>query len=532
MAADARPVRPRSSRRERHALVAITAAFFAILTLWAFLTPAFRAPDEGAHYSSAVRMATDPEWPAPGDGEYLASVHLMDKFGPGTRADERETFDELTAEAPGDSDRIDQMSQHPPTYYVIAGAVLAATDFEDERWDIGLLTLRMLNVLFLVPLPLLIWSAVRRVTGSPRAALVGAVSILLIPQVAQIGSSVTNDSMVILGAAALTWLASKVMTGDSRWRTLVAMGVVLGLLIFTKGTGLPAVPFVAVVMLFGRGRAIPWGRRILAALVPLGIAGALGGWWWIRNILLYGEVQPSGLAEARPRVPWAEGSGPDIHFYLTQFWNGLSASFWGYFGRLEIPMSSIVTDLLTVVSLLVIAIYAFRRGPLRRDAWVLASFPIATLLFLGYTTWSVYERTQVTYAIQGRYLFSAVVALILLAAIGALRGIRDERARVRFGFAATCAAIAVSAYGVILAFDGFYNRDNNISPVSSLGNWAATSTFGIVGLAIVGTLVAATCTLTVVAMWRALKAQTPATAAAIPATTDGGSTPERAPAPR
>ena len=210
----ARAAAPAASRPERVVVAVVTAAFALLLTLWAVLTPMFEAPDEFTHWDAAVRLALDEGWPPPGEAQNLAASELARVTNYDIPPADRSSYGTLLEAAPGDHDFVNQMTQHPPTYYALAGAVLDAVDFTHHRWDLGVLALRLLSVALVAPLPLLTWATVRRLTRSPRTAIVAATTLLAVPQLAQIGSSVTSDAPIILLGAVTVWLTTRTITGD------------------------------------------------------------------------------------------------------------------------------------------------------------------------------------------------------------------------------------------------------------------------------------------------------------------------------
>ncbi|CAN5166987.1 hypothetical protein BH11ACT5_BH11ACT5_15070 [soil metagenome] len=473
--------------RVNSAVLALTIAFAAVLTLWASLTPAFKAPDEAAHFSSVERMATAPAWPDPGEARMSGAVKAA--FAERTLpASERSTLGELAAENPGLSDSLDWMTQHPPGYYAVVGAVMNVLGIDNMRWDVALFVIRLISVLIVASLPVFLFKTIRNLTGSPRAGVVAAAMPLLVPQLQQIGSSASNDSVIILGGAVIVWLASRVLVGKRDWPTFVGMGLTLAILAFTKGTGLPAVPFALLVVLFTTVNAPSLRLRIGQTAAVLGIACA-GLWWWGLNLIRFHTLQPSATRGVRPDNPWPEGSGPDALHYLNAMWNGISQSFWGNFGGLDIPLPSILPDVLTVGILLLVIGYAFR-GTDRRRGLLLASYPIVVLALLGYTTWQVYDRTQSVFGVQGRYFFGALVALVALAALALLRYQREEKDRLRWARGLVTAAPAVSLVGVLIAYMGFYEAGLLHIGRNGLSTWATTSPVGIVGIVVLTVAVA------------------------------------------
>ena len=59
---------------ERVALVLVVVAAAVLLGLWAVLVPPFQAPDEKAHFDSALHLALGDPWVAPGSQHVLAAV--------------------------------------------------------------------------------------------------------------------------------------------------------------------------------------------------------------------------------------------------------------------------------------------------------------------------------------------------------------------------------------------------------------------------------------------------------------------------
>lgn len=164
-------------------------------------------------------------------------------------------------------------------------------------------------------------------TRSPRAALGGGVALFATPQLASIASSVSNDAPVMLFGAVVTWLAARMLPGDLRRRTLVGLSLALAAIVWCKGTGLPAVPFVAVVVLVAGAGTLPLARRVLRTVVAMAVSGALGAWWWLHNLLSTGHLQPNGYEQYRPPKPFPPGEGPSLRTFLDVSWGTITRTF-------------------------------------------------------------------------------------------------------------------------------------------------------------------------------------------------------------
>lgn len=440
------------TRGERLVVLVVTATFGVFLVLWATLVPTFEAPDERAHFDAAVHVAIGDGWPDPGDLHLLQAV---DGAGAGTTASMGALLDSSGA---AEVDTVDQMTQHPATYYVLAAGVLHLIDFEAHRPAVDVLALRLFSALFVLPLPALAWATVRRVTRSPRAAVVGAFAVLAVPELASIGASVSNDPPVMLFGATTVWLAVRVLTGDARTRTAFALALSLGVAILWKGTALPLIPFVAVAAALSvgaSGRRVVL-RRLLRALWVLAVAAAVGAWWWLRNLLVFRTLQPDGYASLRPPQPFPAGTGPDPVAFVDVSWTTIARTFWGSFGGgAQWVVSPVVYETATVLGLGAVLVWGFRRGPGLGLAVTLAVLPLTVFVFQTLTNWNSYLATTFVGGTQGRYSFPAITAFVALSAIAWRRALGTPAGRRRFATVVSCIAAALALYGPLVAYTSF-----------------------------------------------------------------------------
>jgi 4-amino-4-deoxy-L-arabinose transferase-like glycosyltransferase len=481
-------VRVRGDERPRRAEIGvvalITAAFVAILSMWALLTPIYGAPDEQAHFNSAVRLAEGGDWPAPGEARMIGAVR-EGRLQVDVPAAQRSTIAELMAAYPGTTEHVDHMTQHPPLYYAFAGAVLRAIDYQDLRIDHAMVGVRLAGIIFMAPLPFLVWDAVRRLTRSSKAAVVGAAALLGVPQLAHITSAITGDGLVILLSAVVAWLAIRVMTGERRLWAPIALGAALGTALLTKGTALPLIPFTLAVLLWWP-RDVSIARRMGRAALAGGVAFAIGGWWWLRNLVLYRDLQPSGLAGGRPTVPWEEGTGPDIVYFLSLMWDRVTQSFWGAFGRLEFILPEPITDVLTVLAIAVIVAYFAVRNPRDERARMafLASLPLLLTAMLIANTWRHYVRTQMPGGLQGRYFFVVILVLIALSAVAWYRLIPPSR-RSALGVAMLGVFGLLAVLGPLREYIGVYENSLYRFTREGLRDFALHASAGVAVTAVV-----------------------------------------------
>lgn len=502
---------PAVTRREGLGVALLTAVFGLWLVLWALVVPVFQAPDEPAHFDAALHVATGGGWPAPGalhvsnavvaaQQEQAAAAGSSD---PATGASTWSTTSELLAAHPGDSATVNQMTQHPPTAYALDALVLRAVHHGSLRWDHAVLALRLFDALLVTPLALLAWAAVRRVTRSTRAALLAPLALFATPQLASIGASVTNDAPVLLLGGAVVWLAVRLLTGDLRLRTLVALGVVTAALVWTKGTGLPAVPFVGLVAVVAGAGVLPLARRLLRALVVLGTTAVLGSWWWLHNLATYHRLQPDGYAALRPPADFPPGEHPSVLHFADVSWGTIARTFWGSPGqRAQVSIGDLLTAVLTIVAVVVVVGWAFRRprsGPdTRATAWCLAVLPLLLLALQTASSARAYLDTTQVAGTQGRYLFPALLALLVLSALAWRRLPRTAGGRRVLASGIAVVAPGIGVYGLAVVASWFWNAARSPLTAEGIARYTAVGPVPFALVVVVATLVAVGVALAVV----------------------------------
>ncbi|WP_412842715.1 hypothetical protein [Candidatus Frankia alpina] len=553
---------PRPARRVRRGpllLVLITAVHLAMLLSYAFVYPTWTGYDEAQHVDMVYGLQHGAGWPAPGEKMIATGVaatsddfdrgRYQDMFQSGgkrrgaepfaeiapTPRDQRKSFDGLGGPTPVDDGRLsNQMVQHPPLIYA-AGAVLlrALPGFGDWAYDQQVFVLRLLNILIVAPLPLLAWLAARRFGLGEPSALAAAALPLAIPGFTRVGATFNNDGILMLTAGGLTVVLAGVLRGDLRRRTALWAGLWLGLALLSKAFALTLPAMIVAAYLVGwwrrdaeaAGSGVGLWRRLRAAVASMpwipavlavGLGLALGGWWWVRNYLLYDAVQPNGWATNPPRrEPLLL---PDS--FLTWFWyffRTMISRFWGGLGMFEPPQLSpiaIVLATVAVVGLCMTAVTGRRRaGRAGRAEWaewslqaaavVVLLLPVAfAYLEVGQRSWAEYQRYTRGIAVQGRYLYLGLVGLGVVVALG-LRWALPGRERLAPLVLLVGALLMQGA--ALLAICSYYWLPRRVSftparipdVVSAIGRWApfpvgvTIAVFVLTALLFAGTIAAA-----------------------------------------
>ncbi|MFZ1400213.1 MAG: glycosyltransferase family 39 protein [Candidatus Promineifilaceae bacterium] len=205
-------------------------------------------------------------------------------------------------------------------------------------WAIALNRVRLLSLLFGGITVLGSWALARQLWPRQWRWQATAVALVLFnPTFLYLSNGVSNDALLI---ALCTWsfvlLVSLWQREDSAvgWRE-AALFLLLGCAILTKQTGFILLP-PALLVLRHRARRRGWSQGRLGALLAGGllVITAVGGWWYLRNGLLYGD--PLALASHNALPPVIDLMAR-LRFLLMQGW-GAFKSYWAAFGWATIFM--------------------------------------------------------------------------------------------------------------------------------------------------------------------------------------------------
>ncbi len=420
-----------SSRSADLLLVFIILVYLVVGTLFAVYTPAWQAPDEPAHYNYVRYLAERGRFPVLQNGdfplEYLEEIKHR-RFPP-----------ELSI------DPIRYEFYQPPLYYLLAALVF-------KLFGGALVPLRLLSVALGGGLVYVAYRLTLAVCPARSALALGtAAFVAFVPMHVAMTAAVNNDTLSELLTALVLWNLVRYLQGETEEKkTLVVVGVLLGLGLLTKIHALVGVAIAVVAVFLCRWRDWRQTTRDLARLLIPALALAVP--WLVRNIAVYGWPDVMGLARHDAVVfgqPTTAGWIAD-HGWGYVLREGLRTtyrSFWGQFGWMAVPMNGRIYlglglfAAVAVVGLLwwlATIVIDTRRGltssrevgidhqgslsEARRGAKIVAhcqpssAVLLLLLVLLTFLSYLWYNTKFVQH--QGRYLFPSLVPLGLGLALG------------------------------------------------------------------------------------------------------------------
>ena len=417
----------------------ILAVFIVLCLLYSFIVPPFEASDELWHYPMVKYIADHRALP----------IQDAENVGPWRQeGSQPPLYYVIGAVATfwidtSDVDVVRHLNPHADNgIATIDGNINLIThhpDAESFPWrgtTLAVHLIRFLSVLMGAATVYLTYRlSLELVPDQPNVALVAAAINAFTPMFIFISGAVNNDNLVIplCSLALLLMIRIAKATSDGRQTTnsesrtmhllpcFVQLGIVVGLALLTKESAGGLVLLTALTVAY-----VSWRERsprifLVGALATGGSALLIAGWWYLRNLQLYGDLLGQNV--------FIEILGQrDVPADLTQLWReriSFMRGYWGNFGGLNVPMPdwiyAVLDGFLVLAAFgLVIALifhfsskYKLENGNTDNLVrWLIALLWPASVVVL----WIVWATT--TWSSQGRLIFSAISVWSLLLALG------------------------------------------------------------------------------------------------------------------
>ncbi len=456
---------------ERRLLALILILFVLLGFIYALITPPFEASDELWHYPMIQHLA---------DGNPLP-VQVFDPAlaGPWNQeASQPPLYYYLGAALTFWIDQSDMPAVRLLNPHVDNGVItpdgnnnLAIHDPAADLWAGALLALHIVRLFSVLLGAVTVWLTYR-IAGEtapdrPEIALGAAAINAFLPMFLFISGAVNNDNLAVLLASLALLLLIRIVTRRRvtyfpvHWWEWATAGVVIGLAALTKEGTLGLLPMafgtavVAAWQILAAGEqggggageqsivSAPVRPRSSASSAIRGLLSAIAfitipvlliaGWWYYRNIVLYGDW----LGWSAFMAVLGQRGHPAS---LIQLWGerrGFLMSFWGLFGGVNVSMSPWVYAVLNAVLVASVLGFVVYLGRLLRlelghwrarteDGWFARLLRIVerhfglivNLIFAAAVVYGLIQWATTTWSSQGRLVFTAIASLATLMALG------------------------------------------------------------------------------------------------------------------
>ncbi len=262
------------------------------------------------------------------------------------------------------------------------------------------------------PTPSLVKGGQGGVNGE-RIGLLAAVFVAFLPQFLFISGAVNNDNLATMLSTAALWQLARLVRNGLGVRSALVLGLLVGGALLAKASTFALVPLVLLVMVYLAWRSRTWAVGIKAGAVFLAVLALIAGWWFARNVQVYGQVYPftplAALVGARP-------TSLSLWRWLTAEGEGLRLSTWGVFGWFNIlgaPWFYLLYDGLAAFGSVGLIYALLRRENLSPRLLILPLWIVASAIAL-------WRYSSIITSTQGRLLFPALPAWGVLWAWGTL----------------------------------------------------------------------------------------------------------------
>lgn len=479
-----------ASKNEKRILALILTLFTLIGLTYAIVTPVFEASDELWHYPMVQHLSNgnplpvqvfDPAQAGPWKQE-ASQPPLYYYLGAAL------TFWVDTA----DMSQIRWLNPHVDNGLITAdGNInLVIHDPAANPWQGTLLAVRIVRIfsVFLGAVTVYMTYRIGKELAPKRPEIaLGATAVnAFMPMFLFISGAVNNDNLAVMLASLAIYLMIRMVKAESRRQkaelvhnsqfkviySLLLLGVVIGLGLLTKEGAIGLLPLAWGTTFIARWQKSAGGqeggdRRSLGAgenaatfRLLISVSGrslldftivllpvlAIAGWWYWRNIVLYGDWLgwSAFIAVLGSRAQPAS---------LAQLWDerwGFMLSYWGLFGGVNVPMWTWIYHFLNgvlIIGVVGFGIYFIKEikdwrletGGLSLNLQSLVSSLlqfvesrfalVVCLLFSGAVVYGLVQWATTTWSSQGRLVFTAVSPLTILLITGLIGWLPQKPAR-------------------------------------------------------------------------------------------------------
>jgi hypothetical protein len=413
-------------------LALLLLAFTLLVLMHNAATPIFEAPDEIWHHAYARWLAQGRGLPAMND----------DASGAYQEVAQPPLYYAVAAllSAPfKDVDLSDLLWGNPGFSYQAPGTtpdnknMLIHTVQEAWPWRGAVLSIhvtRLASLIFGLLTVLATWGLGYETFGNHQSARVATMLVAFHPQFVFMCSVISNDSAAAAISTATLWAVAHVLRRGLTLRRAVVCGALVGLAALTKTSAILLLPVAGPALLWAALRRLPGKEARYTALaygVVFGVIALLvGGWWYARNGILYGDLlgisnhadtpwgrpAPVSLLELLPEIPRLVYS-----FWAAYGWGHVTWPAWVYWVLMLSSLVLLVRSLWNIAR----AIQTMRHASETNETQTTVAIFALALVWCGCILAALLQWMRPVEAPHGRLLFPAIGAWALLTANGVRR---------------------------------------------------------------------------------------------------------------
>jgi hypothetical protein len=427
-------------------LVAVAAMLMA--TVWAMAIPFNHAPDEVDHFQLSTYVAEHASLPIYDVSPGIRHTTCFSRQGP----------------------CVGSYASAPPGAVLLSALPMALQHkLTGEPYGGLLLAARVTSALCIGVYVSFLYLISRALVADTFTRLTGVAIGAFIPQVTFIGSYTNDDAFSLAAGSMVLYASVTLLRGGLTLRKGALVGLSVGLLALSKLNYYPLFVVFSLAAVARLALEVRQGRarRYLGSLgLAMGVVAVGSGWWYVRGFVLYGD--PFGTAtlyrnfyRVAPayRLHTLMGQGMSFPDMLREMpWVSWSfESFWGRFDYMSLLLPDAIYGVLAVFCTVCLAGLCMaggwyvlsHRGVAASDreqalVWLVAVGVVLSTIVLS--AWTSYTND---FQAQGRYLFPALVPMVLLLSIGLHAWSTQRGYRVGALSVMTMAMLALNIYSLV-----------------------------------------------------------------------------------
>lgn len=420
---------------KRHALWCFLIVVFVKQVIFVFTTPPWLVPDEAAHIQYARTLWLEGRIPELRgrlivyDDTMNALFRRSDIRQIGFEGRKKFELEQYWTAHPNErstSARYNPAGTYSPIYYSLVGWPIPLMQSSPASTQI--FALRLISSTLLLVVVAMAWKIVQRLSQNTGLAATVALLVGFHPGLSINFAGVNNDAGLIAGGSIILAILSGWWHTRPSWRSVVGLGLGLGLLTLLKPVGASTVIMAAVAILaiFGWRTGGAWHRAVVIGLLGAG----LGSLWMIRERYLgYSSfLTDASLWEIQSRLLSEISFGAILHGDFTYWWPAAFFTTWGeYFAKLKIPTVLPIGYFAVIAILFVAAIIGWLKA-LAVKKLSPVEHRILVISLLGVIIhetwlWLVHLQTILRYhdfhfLYHGRYRYVVTPLVLLLLVLG------------------------------------------------------------------------------------------------------------------